>query len=72
MREEKKRARSAGNAADSKINNILYFSAWAGVVSTVITGWHVDGIATGIACLLSAAATIGIFYYLIGGENERD
>lgn len=72
MREEKKRARSAGNVADSKINNILYFSAWAGVVSTVITGWHVEGIATGLACLFSALATIGIFYYLIGGQHERD
>ena len=72
MREEKKRARSSGNAADSRLYNILYFSAWAGVVSTVITGWHVDGIATGLACIFSALATMGIFYYLIGGENERD
>lgn len=72
MREEKKRARSAENAADSRLYNILCFSAWAGVVSTAITGWHVDGIATGAACLLSAAATIGIFYYLIGGQHERD
>lgn len=72
MREEKKRARGAGNAADPKLYNILYFSAWAGVVSTVITGWHVEGIATGLACLFSALATIGIFYFLIGGQNERD
>lgn len=72
MEEQKKRARSAGNAADSRLYNILYFSAWAGVVSTVITGWHVDGIATGLACFFSALATMGISYYLIGGQHERD
>mgnify|MGYP003297754408 CR=1 FL=1 len=68
MEDNRKRAHNAGNVADSEVkNHALYFSAWAGAVSTVLIGWNIDSIGTGLACMFAALATLGTLYQIIGG-----
>ena len=73
MKESKKGARSAATLQARKMINknkyLLYFSAWAGVVSTVLIGWNVTNIQTGAACLLSFLVTMELQSILINGGH---
>lgn len=77
MEDKRKRARSVAKlqAPKEKVKkneSVLYFSAWAGAVSTILIGWNIDSIGTGVACILAGVATLGIVQHITGGTNERD
>lgn len=72
MMRDKKSAPVAGTTKGAS-KKLLYeqFITYLLVIATIISGWHIDDIWSGVVTMLCGTAAIGLFYGMIGGRNDR-
>lgn len=73
MTENEKRAPVAGTTkSPNEYINSLYFITWLMVIATLISGWNIKDVWSGVVTVICGVVTMALTRELIGGKrNDR-